>query len=224
MTDNVQIFIVDEDGFLKLNKDEVREIPAFRQILFDDKGSEGDSDGRKKAYAFKVFKFIYGYANPTSMYRDLPEKKRFANCVAYAQLEENWKPNDNVKEALRIYKEELITLSALHHAYLNANKGVYGVGEDLALLNERRVTIRDSIRKLQNKLDKTKDKVEAADIIRDIDQQSLFLLDVGTRIMNLSNALPNSFKTVDELKKQLAKEESINSGIYGGGDLGRRED
>lgn len=222
MIDDVNLFKINEDGTLIINKDEVREIKEFRQILFDDKGSEGDADGRKKYYAYKVFKFIRAYVHPTSIYRDLPEKKKFKNCVAFAELPDTWQPNDIVKAAMTKYKK-LIPLSALFHAYLNANKGVYNIGEDLELLNERRDSIRIKVKALHKKLENTKDKDLEAELFSSIEQQTQFLLNVGNQIMKLSNDLPSSFNTVEELKKKLAKEESQGSQIYGGGNLGRRE-
>lgn len=228
MRDNTSLFIISQEGVLELNKDELREIPEFREILFQDKGSEGDHDGRKKLYAFKVFKFIHGYCKTTSIYRDLPEKKRLESCKDFAGLPSDWTPNAVVQKAMSKYVE-LLNLSALHLAYVNANRGVYGIGQDLELLNERRTAIRTKVQKSQDKLAKLEDQdspeeTQIQSLNQTIEQSTNFLMDISRKIMAINNKLPEAFKTVEDLKRKLADEEAGENKLYGGGDLGRREE
>jgi hypothetical protein len=223
MRDNTNLFVINKEGVLEINKLEIRDIPEFREILFEDKGSEGDHDGRKKLYATKIFKFIHGYCKTTSIYRDLPEKKRMESCIDFAGLPSDWIPNKTVEKAMSKYVE-LLDLSALHLAYTNANRGVYGIGEDLELLNERRTAVRDRIRKTQNKLNVEEDEQVIQSLNERIEQNTNFLMDISSKIMAINNKLPDAFKTVEDLRKKLAEEETGVDKLYGGGDLGRREE
>ena len=141
MKDDVNFFIINPDGTLEINKIELRAIKEFRDIISRDRGSAGDHEGRKKAVAFKELMFIHTYCHPGSIFRDLQTERRFESCKNNAGLPVDWVMDDVIVAACNKFIEGL-NLSALTHSYLNANKGVYGVGEDLEFLNNRRTVLR----------------------------------------------------------------------------------
>lgn len=222
MNDNTNLFIVEEDNTIKINKVEVRLIPEYRELLVRDKGSPGDVGNRKKLKALKEFLFIYMYLHPASLYRDLPDKDRFEKAKNLADLPSDWKMDKEVQAACERFKEDL-QMSALHYSYVNANRGVYGIGQDLAFLNNRRDTLRKNIEFNTDKLNNTEKDEDRLILYKQIEYDTNMLLDTGNKIMNLTNGLPNAFKTVEDLKKKLAEEGGNTNEIYGGGTLGNRE-
>ena len=224
MKDLTDIFLINEEGTLEVNKIEARSIKEFKAILIRDKGKkvDGDYDGRRKLFAFKELMYIYLYSHPSSIYRDLPDETRHEKSVEHAILPDTWKVDDIIKSAQDRFKK-LLGMSALYHSYINANRGVYSLGEDLKFFN----TLRDKTRKVI--IVKT-EELEIAEIEEDIqrlnneiDIATNRLIDMGTKITNISNNLPIAFDTVEKLKVKLLNEAGTGGKIYGGGDLNNRE-
>ena len=225
MKDNTDIFFIDpETKLLVINKKEIIDLPEFKAILIRDKGGhiKGDSDGRKKLMAHKEFMFIYLYANPTSLYRDLPDAMREVKCKNHAGLPEIWKLEPLVLEAIKAYTIAL-DLSALFHSYVNANRAVYALGEDIKFFNSLRDKMRDRIKDSMLQLEAA-DNMEDIQLLEgEVDHTTSRLMDLGVKINNISNALPNGFDTIEKLKKRLIDEQKEGGVIYGGGKLGKRE-
>lgn len=93
---------------LIINKDEILSIPSFNTILKRDKGSPGDSDGRKKLLAFKEFAYIYHMADINSQPNRSGYSKNEAKYYAKekAGLPDNWKEDEVVKQAIKDYQDE----------------------------------------------------------------------------------------------------------------------
>lgn len=224
MKDVTDIFIVNEEGILEINKIEARSIKAFREILFRDKGRkvDGDYDGRRKAFAFKELMYIHLYTHPASIYRDIPDKSRHLKCIEHAELPADWKVDNVIKKAQEKFMG-ILNMSALYHSYVNANRAVYSVGEDLKFFN----SLRDKMRK--NIIDKKKElEVEEVEeniqkLEGEIDSATVRLMELGRKITSISNSLPAAFETVEKLKQILIKEGSKEGNIFGGGVLNNRE-
>lgn len=94
-------------GVIEIDKIEILTVPEFKEILRRDKGSEGDSDGRKKYKAFKEFAYIYHMGDP----RSKPNVDGFNDIQAHdysimmAGLDSKYKPDNIVISAVRIYEE-----------------------------------------------------------------------------------------------------------------------
>lgn len=224
MKDVIDIFIINEEGILELNKKEARDIPAFKEIIIRDKGGKifGDYDGRKKLFAYKELMYVYLVTHPSSIYRDLPKEAKHLKAKAFADLPEDWKVDELINNAIEAYKET-IPLSAVFHSYLNASSAVYALGEDLQFINTLREKVRNRI------IDKTKELegiVTEEDIQRinaEIDVATTRLMDLGAKITTLSNNLPTAFETIDKLKVKLLNESQGGAAIYGGGKINNRE-
>ena len=90
MLESTDLFKIDKKGLLEINKIEARATPVFKRILVRSKGVEGDSDGRKKHFAFKELMYIYLVASNKSIYRDLHEEKRKEKAKRKADLPDDW--------------------------------------------------------------------------------------------------------------------------------------
>lgn len=222
--ENRELFSIDENGLLIINRVEARQIKEFKEILSNDKGSEGDYDGRKKYYAFKEFMYIYHMASPKSIYRDLPDKARKVRAILEAGLGKEWKETQLIKDAVQEYKN-VFALSGSEHAYFNASKGLYSIGEDIALFNEANARTRDKIKKL--KLD-----VENGNDTPDQLEQKEYMLDKLTEnlskntqeVIKLSSILPSAYKALEDLYEKMRKESEGKKKIFGGGEVGNREE
>ena len=221
MKDVTEIFII-ENGLLTINKPEIRTIKEFKLILERDKGGKGDHQARKKLQANKEFLFLKMYYHPLSIYRDMPEDKRFARAKKDAKLSEEWVLDDDLKEAGKMYVE-LLDMSSLFHTYLNASRGVYALGEDLKFFNKLREKHRTRIEELTAQLDVATLEQDKQEKQAQIDLSINSLLSLGNSILKINTSLPTAFDTVEELKQKLLKEGGEKQAIHGGGNLGKRE-
>jgi hypothetical protein len=222
MKDDTSLFKIGDDGDLEINKIEIRGIKEYNAILIRDKGSKGDFEGRKKSQAKKELMYVYTFYHPLSVYRDLPPKKKHSSCMSAAKLEKGWKVDEVIEKAGKALIREL-DASSLFHSYLNANKAVYGIGEDLEYFNEERTRLRESIKEDRFKLTTETLEGEIADATLRLHTNTEKLLSLGDRIVSISNKLPEAFKTIEELKKKLAEESGKGKEVYGGGKINRRE-
>lgn len=216
------IFIINTDGLLEINKPEARNIPEFKAIIIRDKGSDGDHDGRKKLYAFKELMFAYTYYHPLSMYRDLADEVRFSACVGYADLPLDFKLDDLIKAAGRVIIETA-DLSSLYHAFINANRAIYSLGEDIKFFNERKEKVRKSLKEKIALLDETVEEEERQDVERQVEYLTKSLMDSGTKIISINDSLPKAYETIEKLKQKILDEEAEEAKLYGGGSVGNRE-
>lgn len=224
MKDVVDIFIINEEGILEINKKEVRDIPEFKEIIIRDKGGKiyGDYDGRRKMFAYKELKYIHLVTHPSTIYRDLPKEARHEKSKAAADLPEDWQPDELIHKAIEAYKE-LIPISALFHSYLNANSAVYAIGEDLKFINTLREKTRNRIIEKTKELDNTVIEEDIQRLGAEIDSSTNRLMELGSKITNLSNSLPVAFETIEKLKVKLLNEGQAGAGVYGGGVINNRE-
>lgn len=218
------IFLINEEGLLELNKPELRGISEFTSILARDKGGvvKGDYDGRKKYFAFKEFMYIYLYYRPTSIYKDLPDEAKHLRCIEDAKLPDDWKVDKLIKAAGKKYKE-LYSLSALYHSYSNSSKALYALGEDIKFFNTLRDKIRTKIKESTQLLEESIDEEDIQKSEIEIDRLTERLMNIGNKILALTEKLPSAFDTLDKLKKKIMDEASGGAAITGGGELGNRE-
>lgn len=224
MKDVTDIFLINEEGILVVNKPEIRNIKEFKAILTRDKGGKvsGDHEGRKKMYAFKELMYIHLYTHPLSIYRDLPDEVKHLKCIEDTGLSKNWKIDKVIKEAQYRYVK-LLNMSALYNSYINANKGVYSLGEDLRFFNTLRDKTRNKIIDKSKELEQTIIDEDTQRLTKEIDNATNRLMELGNKITTLSNSLPVAFETVEKLKQKLLKESEVGGAIYGGGKLNNRE-
>lgn len=222
--ENRSLFTIDDDGNLVINKIEARDITEFRKILQRDKGSEGDYDGKKKFQAFKEFMYIYLIADPGSTYRDLPIDERKDKAKKRAKLSEDWKEDALIKESILVYIDTL-KLSGIEHAYYNASRGLYSIGEDLELFNKANDRTRKKISKLELEIEDgefTPDEIERKQL--EMDRLTENLSKNTQEIVKLSNSLPSAYKGLEDLYTKMRKEQESDKRLYGGGELGNREE
>ncbi len=219
-----KIFIIDSNGTLTINKPEIRKIFEFKTLLVRDRGSEGDSDGRKKIQAEKEFVFIAAYYGRKSIYRELGDKKRFRNSKRLSHLPEKWKPDKEVQLAGKKYIEEETKINSLYIAYLNAARAVDSLGEDIAFYDSQKDRHKNYIKTKLKELDNTDLEEEKQKLEQEIDVATGRLQKLSNNIMTTSNKLPILYDTIKTLKDKIFEAEGSDTKLFGGGTLGRREE
>jgi hypothetical protein len=117
------LFKLNEDFEIEIDKDEIFTIKEFRRILQRDRGSRGDSQGRKKKQAIKEFSFIYNYCDFASPYAEYSEDERFREAATGAGLPSNfiedYKEDRELQQAVAKYFElrETRSLKIIRSAY-----------------------------------------------------------------------------------------------------------
>lgn len=220
-----KIFTINKEGVLELNKPEIRSIAPFREVLARDKGQhteKGDYDGRKKYFAFKELLYIHLFASHISIYRDLPDEAKAENCKRDAELPDNWKPDKLIIKACKAYNK-IENLSALFHAFINTSKGLYSIGEDVKFFNEQKERIRKSIKDKTALLVTTILEEEVQKLEQSINLNTTQLMDLNTKILNITNSLPPAYSTLEDLHKKLIDEAQNGAAVYGGGKVNARE-
>ena len=104
----IKIFTFDKSGNISINRVEVALHDCFNKILRRDRGTGGDSQGKKKQQAFKELTYIYQIADVLSLpnrhgYSD-KEKEVYAKEMAGLTID--WKPDSNILEAIDVYRDE----------------------------------------------------------------------------------------------------------------------
>lgn len=100
-----------------------RNIVEFDKIIRRDRGSPGDSQGRKKLQATKELTYIYHMCNFQSPFATYTNEEERSEKVAKSLGLTDWKPDDLVIEAQDKYKEltesDLIKLLKSAHSTVN---------------------------------------------------------------------------------------------------------
>lgn len=89
---------------------ELKAIPIFRDIIARDRGSEGDSQGRKKLQATKEFAWIYYIYDPMSPYQALEREERYEKVGDLIFDDPKYTPDKELKKASERYEEMCETL------------------------------------------------------------------------------------------------------------------
>lgn len=100
----IKFFQVNEQGIPEIS-DEARAIAVFKKLITRDKGSDGDHDGRKKYQATKELAFVYFFAKFDSPYESYEEYDRVLKIKKAVGLDEKWKVDSEIQEAIDYFKE-----------------------------------------------------------------------------------------------------------------------
>jgi hypothetical protein len=198
---NIRIFKL-VDGVLELDREEITLYKHLRKILTRDKGSPGDSDGRKKAQAFKELRYIYficDYSGHPRVHGYSP-KEAHAYAIEQCDLPLSFVPDKDIQAAM----DEYIDLTT-------------SVAKELVdeLLSVLRNNIR-VVRILRNKIDASIIKIEKADIVEDADTTKLFTAQKDLIAMAMS--IPSAIETLNKADALIVRELHNKDGVMYGGD------
>lgn len=206
-----------ENNLLVIDRDEIRGVKEFRRILERDKGSDGDADGRKKYRAFKEFYYIYYVADYKSSGNRAGdnEKNLHLQGVKYAELEPTFKPDADIKEAIRVYKEIQKLEAPSNTLVIKLTKGIK-LSEQVV---DNMILGIDKILEL-NQIELQNDSPNVMAIMAN----NKALEDQLKSLTTLATAFPKTLETLEGIKTKLFKEEADSRKARGGKEIGNRAD
>lgn len=216
-----KLFIVEKD-VLVLNTEELRGIPEFRRILERDKRSKGDADGRKKFRAWKEFYYIYSFADIFSWINQggYNEKEAHKAAIKESQLDEDFKVDEEIKEAVIKYKY-------IQEKALPSLSSVSNCVKALKLSDTICKSIADNIEatlELDSKRKKIKlDAGEPADYAADMATTNALISQLDS-LTDIANKLPKTIETLSKLEDKLLKEQTGDNIARGGKTIANRAD
>lgn len=190
----MKLFVYKE-GVLSLYKDEILLYPELSAILTRDKGSLGDSDGRKKLQAWKEFTYLYMICDYSSHpnQHGMNELEAHKYAIDIAGLPDKWIPDSVVLAAMDFYVNTMTSVAKEVAKELLAS-----------FKNSARV-----VKKLRDTTNALLDKSTLNSI------ESGQLADIQQTIMAISTSLPKHLKALKESEDLIKKEEK--EGIVGRG-------
>lgn len=216
-----------KNGTLEINKIEVRETKAYRDILERDKGGKvkGDFDGRKKLFARMELLYVYVMADPFSMYAVLNQDRKHRQALETSGLRgiEGWKPDIVIERAISQYERD-VELSPIGYAFVNARKALYNIGQDIDLFNTMNEEIRARISEEQSVLNSHPDEEEKQ---KSEEALKSLVKELGRNnkdIFELTSTLPDRLDSLEKLKLRLSEEDNELQTVIGGGTTFNRED
>lgn len=211
-----------ENGILTLDREEVRAIPEFKVVLERDKGSEGDSDGRKKYRAFKEFLYIYYTQDLRSWVNKagLSSSELHLRAVNESGLPKDFKVDKIIRAACDKYKEiHMETLPTLN--LINTLHRGIRLTEKVA---KTLVTgIEEYSEQMFKKQSESLEKGEPIDLLVQLKEQQILTQQLE-ELNKMANKVPDTIKTLEKLMKQHIEELSGSNLLRGGHTKGNRAD
>lgn len=186
----MELFIIEENQVIL--SPELRLVPTFKKLITRDK----DRYKRSALSEFSYIYFMYDYKSP---YMKYAEKDREEQIIKQFKLGENWKPDEDIKAAIKQYIEfqetpSIKVLKSTKEALLNASKVI-------DVMNETVSTALDG---------EQKDMVTAIETV--------------DNLLKLAEKLPKMISTIVTLEEKVQKEQHENAKVRGGGQTGHYED
>lgn len=176
-----------------------RLVKEYKVIIERDRGSVGDSQGRKKQQATKELAFVVLYVNLKSAYnRNYDEQSRTAELRRGLDLPKDWIIDDKVRDAMKEYAKTQITPSS---AMLTSTRN--------ALFEARNI-----VTFLEKRIKKTMKLLQEADLLENIEAGTEGevdkLMDKALKdieiLMKYSKQITENLATLDTLEKKYVKE------------------
>lgn len=190
--------ITEVDGIPVFNP-EAKLIKEFKTLIERDKGSEGDSQGRKKLQSTKELAFVALYVNLKSAYnRNYEPASRVAELKRGLKLPDDWVVDDAIKAAMKEYAKTQVTPSSA--MLVSVRNGLYEA--------------RNIVTILEKKLKKTMELLQEADLLGGFDEAEEAKLDVLMEkavkyvelLLKYGKQITDQLATLKTLENQYVKE------------------
>jgi hypothetical protein len=219
---SLRLFSVDNHE-LVIDKDEVRGIKEFADILKKRKTCKGDSDGRKKVMATKELLYVKFMADIDTVHSAFTGEERHKRAKEDADLPRNWSPDDEVEAAIEKYKEIIneysytaSILNSVEQGLLMSSKAVKTYIRQMQTAIEASNNLVD---KMTNDIDADKNELaESMESVNSLIQTSI------SKILKIATDLPATLSQIKDLQEQVKEDASKNRTIRGGHRKGNRED
>lgn len=216
-----------EDGDLIVNREEARKIKEYRDLFTRDKGSEGDSDGRKKYIACAEIYYIYLLHDPRSIYYNLSREEVEVKARKDAKLPDNWVEDEVLQKAIDRYKEDF-KLTSQGRSYIVAEKAYHTTIRQVEFMQETLASVMNDLekkalayRKITSKKDREMEtNTQLSEVLSFISEAT----SIQSKLMKNIGEFDKLGKTVSELSEKFALEGGNLKIPVGGGELYNREE
>lgn len=163
-------------------------LKEVRKIVMRDKGSNGDSDGRNKAFAYKELGVVYWLSDYRSPGRTQGYEGQdlLDDAIRNFNLPANYSPDQVVKNLMTIYEKH--------------NNG--GIAAEV--LTEVAATFRLMLKTVKSIRGKLTEKLSAPNITED---ELKGLIALSNELLKLASSIPKLIKDIDEAKDMLKHHE-----------------
>lgn len=185
----MELFTIEENQVIL--KPELRLVPQFKKIISRDKD-------RFKRQALNEFAYIYYMHDYKSPYMNKSVHDRHEQIVKHLKLGDNWKPDEDINDAINQYIEFQETPSV---KALKSTKQ--------ALINASKV------------IDVMNENIEKA--LSEDDRDMVTAMETTEKLLILSDKLPKTITTITALEEKVQKEQLDGTKIMGGGKKGEYE-
>lgn len=167
-------------------------IKEFKAVIERDKGSLGDSQGRKKLQATKELAFVALYVSLKSPYnRNFDEQARVGELVRGLELPPDWRLDEVMKKAMKRYELTQVTPSSA--MIVSVRKALY--------------SSRNIISFLEKRLEKTMKALMEAELLGDeVDALMDKAIKDVEKILECAAKLTKQLADLDILEKKYVKE------------------
>lgn len=211
-----------EEGLLVLDKQEIRGIKEFHEILTRDKGSDGDSDGRKKLMAFKEFYYIWYMMDLESPGNKAGYNTETLNASSKkeARLPLEWKADKLIGQACLKYKE--IYIEVIPELVL-LNSSLRGMVISAKITNR----LADNLEKIYDTYERQLKTNETEGKALDLEEDMKSIQAISSHInemMKMAAKIPEMVQTLEKNKQHVIKVKSGSGLIRGDHTKGNRAD
>jgi len=223
----IKIFNVSRTNELTIDLAVVKSIPEFKKIVTRDKGSSGDSDGRKKYRADKEMIYVYYLADLRSPPRLDGKSERDIHdyAVTSAGLEESYQVDEVIEIAIAKYKEiqldtpELRLLNSLLRGLVMSSKVVDVITDKIETdldfyANGGLATTAETLADLES--DSVELKPDASAMLSN-------LIGNMNEISKMGSSVNKAITTVKDVYEKVKQQMSEDDAIRGGGTINPRE-
>jgi len=227
MTTINNLFQLNSDLELEVNKPEARKIVEFNVLMVRDKGSVGDSEGRKKYVACAEIYYIYLVYDVRSIYYFLPMHEKREKAKKDAKLPETWKEDQDIINAIAVYKESF-KLTGAGRAYVAAEKVYMTITRDTEDMTDSIEKYKEMLRVIDLKIDamnaSTSPKMELVSKINEATALMGAITDLQDKVSKNIDKFPKIQKVVEELARKFMEEGGSMKLVVGGRTTFNRED
>lgn len=226
MTTINNLFQLNRDLELEVNKPEARKIVEFNVLMVRDKGSAGDSEGRKKYIACAEIYYIYLVYDVRSIYYFLPMHEKKEKAKKDAKLPDNWKEDQDIINAITIYKESF-KLTGAGRAYVAAEKSYMSMTIDTEEMIESIEKYKHMLKIIDAKIDAMNNGTPKLELTSKVNEATALIdaiSELQKKVVNNIEKFPKLQKIVEDLARKFMEEGGSMKLVVGGRTTYNRED